>query len=111
MTRDHSVVEELVRNGLLQRDQASHHPDANVLTRAVGGADDLALERVSAEVAPGDVFLLCSDGLTKELADDEIAEVLATTELRRATEELVARALARGGHDNVTVVVAQARRV
>ena len=77
ITQDHALVEELVERGVLTRDQAVDHPHGNLVTRAVGAADRLFVDVEIFELREGDVFLLCSDGLEKELSEDEIAEVLA----------------------------------
>ncbi len=107
LTRDHSFVEELVRRGEVSPEYALSHPEANALTRAVGGADLLELDELCVDVRPGDVFLLCSDGLTKEVSHAEMAEVLSSVpSLQGACDALVRRALDHGGRDNVTVVVA-----
>lgn len=106
VTVDHSEVEELVAQGLLTPEQALHYPRRNVLTRALGTGvapdpDQWVLPRRS-----GQRFLLCTDGLTNELWDDEIASVLgAFSEPQAAADELVRLALESGGRDNVTVVV------
>lgn len=107
LTRDHSQVEELVAAGLLDRAAAEHHPAGNVITRAVGGAEQLELDAQIIECLDGDLFLLCSDGLTKELGTEEIAESLLSTEIGDAARDLVERALGRGARDNVTVVAAK----
>ncbi len=109
LTRDHSVVEELVRRGEVDPEYALAHPEANALTRAVGGEDRLEVDELCVDVRPGDVFLLCSDGLTKEVSHAEMAEVLqAVPDLQGACDALVRRALDHGGRDNVTVVLARA---
>ena len=106
LTRDHSLVERLKANGMITAEEAKHHPARNAITRAVGAGASLDLERVSLDANDGDVFLLCSDGLTNELEDEDIASVLAAAAApAQATDELVNRALAHGGHDNVAVVV------
>ena len=108
LTRDHSLVEELVLRGELSPEHALAHPEANALTRAVGGDDRLEVDEVCVDAHAGDLFLLCSDGLTKELPNGEIAAVLkAASDLREACEALVQGALVRGGRDNVTVVLAR----
>ena len=107
LTRDHSFVEELVRRGEVSPEYALAHPEANALTRAVGGEDRLEVDELCVDVRPGDVFLLCSDGLTKEVSHAEMAEVLSSVpDLQGACDALVRRALDHGGRDNVTVVVA-----
>ena len=104
LTRDHSMIDELVRGGFVTPEAAPSHPEANVITRAVGGADELLLDLVTLDARENDVFLLCSDGLTKEVSEDEIAYVLTENDPMLVPEVLVARALDSGGHDNVTVV-------
>jgi protein phosphatase len=111
LTRDHSHVEELRALGQLTDEEARNHPAHHIITRAVGATDTLDLDEDVIEVAEGDVFLLCSDGLSNELSDDEILATLAAAaplDCRRVTDELVDMALARGGRDNITAVVVQA---
>ncbi|MCU0936647.1 MAG: type VI secretion system-associated protein TagF, partial [Gammaproteobacteria bacterium] len=108
ITHDHNVLEELLANGQLDPAQAAGFEGGNALTRAVGGAEALQLDEVRLDYGPGDLYLLCSDGLTKELSEAEIATVLTEPDLQRACDALVAGALARGGRDNVTVVLVRA---
>lgn len=104
ITRDHSLVQELVDAGELATEDAEGHPRANVVTRAVGaGAEAVALEKTTDLLAPGDRFLLCSDGLTKAVPEEEIAALLGAVE-GEITETLIAEALAREASDNVTAV-------
>ena len=105
LTRDHSQVEELVAAGLLTREQARDHPLGNVITRAIGVAPGLALDVVEDVVAAGDVFLLCSDGLTKVLDDPAIADVLGRFAPDPACAELLRLTLAGGAPDNVSAVI------
>jgi protein phosphatase len=107
LTSDHSWVMEQLQNGTLSADQARHHPFRNVVTRALGGRTDLAVDMQAHKMRDGDLLLMCSDGLTNMLADDEIAEVVreAQGDVERATQGLVAEANARGGEDNITVLV------
>jgi len=106
LTEDHSVVEEMVRQGELTHEEAAVHPHRHVLTRALGIDADVSLDIWELIPHVGSRYLLCSDGLTNEVPDDEIAGVLATAaEPREAARELVGRALGHGGMDNVTVVV------
>jgi protein phosphatase len=109
LTRDHSQVEQLKSLGIITDEEARHHPAQHMITRAVGATETLELDDDAIEVADGDVFLLCSDGLSNELSDDEIVAVLTTAEPQNASEELVERALARGGRDNITAVVVEAQ--
>jgi protein phosphatase len=108
LTRDHSRVQEMVGQGLVSAEEAASHPQGNVITRAIGVAEDLVLDSVMFDVAVGDVFLLCSDGLSGELSDEEIAKALTVEDPREACSALVEQALARGARDNVTTIVAGA---
>ncbi|PZW51002.1 protein phosphatase/serine/threonine-protein phosphatase Stp1 [Humitalea rosea] len=105
VTRDHSLVQELVDAGTLTEEEAEHHPQANVITRAVGADGELELDKVSSRIQPGDRFLLCSDGIFKELPEARIAAMVAEG---AAAEQIVLAAVAAGGRDNVTVVVVDA---
>src|SRR5260370_31021150 len=104
LSRDHTEVEELVANGTLSRKDAENWPN-NVITRAVGVAEDLELEIVSGPANPGDIFVICSDGLTKHLHHDQILLYAAGRNARAACEVMLELALERGGLDNQAVVV------
>jgi PPM family protein phosphatase len=107
LTEDHSVVEEMVRQGELTPEEAAVHPHRHVLTRALGIEAEVVLDIWDLEAEVGSRYLLCSDGLTNEVADEEIADILAkAADPEQAARELVGRALGHGGMDNVTVVVA-----
>jgi len=107
ISRDHSLVQELVDSGNIAPEDAEHHPHANVITRAVGAdSDTLELDKVIGTAEPGDRFLLCSDGLCKTLSDAEIAGLLGATD-GAPSEALIAAALAHGVNDNVTAVVVE----
>lgn len=105
LTRDHSQVEEMVQAGLLSEEDAESHPSANVITRAVGADDHLDLDTASFPLVPGDLFLLCSDGLNKVMTDDEIAEFLRVCPVNTLPDTLISKSLERQARDNVTVVV------
>lgn len=105
LTRDHSKVEELVSLGLVDREDADSHPAGNVITRAVGAAESLAVDVVSHELRPGDRFMLCSDGLNKTVSDAEIADILQHRGCAEAPKALIYRALDCGARDNVTAAV------
>ena len=104
LSRDHTEVEELIAGGALSRKDAEHWP-SNAITRAVGVAENLELEVVTGSAEPGDIFVICSDGLTRHLSDHEILEHAAGCHARAACEGMLALALERGGVDNVSVVV------
>lgn len=104
LTEDHSLVSELVKNGSITAEEALTHPHRNILTRAVGTDDHIKVDTGGLTLEAGDRLLLCTDGLTNMLADDEIRAVLAG-EGQAAAAELVRRANAAGGLDNVTAVV------
>jgi serine/threonine protein phosphatase PrpC len=113
VTVDHSAVQELVDQGRMTRAEAERSPVRNLITRAVGSHDEVRADEWLLPIAPHQVFLICSDGLTKELDDGAIAGVLQLTHadgggVDRAADALVAQALASGGRDNVTVVVIEA---
>lgn len=107
LTADHSLVGELVRNGELSLDEARNHPQRNVLTRAVGIESQVKIDLYSESLQSGDIILLASDGLFSLLTDEEIASCLALDkDLQQVAEELVVEANKRGGHDNISVVLA-----
>jgi len=105
VTRDHSQVEELIAHGGLQREEAENHPHANVITRAVGAGEELFLDAELQELCNADRYLICSDGLYKEVNDAEIAEHMKYGDCVTICRTLVALALERGANDNVTVMV------
>jgi serine/threonine protein phosphatase PrpC len=107
LTEDHSLVAELVRSGRLSPEEAEAHPQRSVITRALGTDPDVDVDSFSIEAKPGDLFLLCSDGLTSMVGDEAILDV---TEQRRddldaTAKELVGAANRSGGEDNITVVL------
>lgn len=108
MTSDHSWVNEQVKLGLMNDDTAQRHPMRNIVTRALGSRTDVLVDLTSLQIQPGDVFLLCSDGLNTMLADEQIHALMLA---HRSDPEAACRALVEetnrhGGDDNVTVVVA-----
>ena len=107
LTTDHSLVAELVRSGRLTEAEAAVHPHRSVITRALGTEADVEVDTLSLELAPGDLVLLCSDGLSAMVRDDEIARLLEGSggDPHVAAETLVRAANAAGGEDNVTVVL------
>ncbi len=108
LTRDHNQFEELqARNGLSAA-EALAYPGSAMITRALGAAEALELDDVQVQVSDGDVFLLCSDGLSNAVGEADILAALAGGQCEKAADALVALALANGGRDNITVVVARA---
>lgn len=106
LTDDHSLVFDAVRTGALTVEQARRHPERNLVTQAVGLADGFAPTTTTARVTPGDLLLLCSDGLWETLSDAELSASLNTEDSPRViAESLLGRALDAGGPDNVSVVV------
>lgn len=106
LTQDHTWVNEQVVAGFLSKEQARSHPLKNVVTRALGGESDVLVDVLEVEVQPGDLFLLCSDGLTGMLSDPDITERLSSgRSLHEICRTLVNDSNARGGIDNVTVVL------
>jgi serine/threonine protein phosphatase PrpC len=106
LTQDHSLVEELVRQGKLTEEQAAEHPQRSIITRALGIEADVEVDTWTYPVRAGDVVLLCSDGLTSMIDEDEIAGILAAeSSLAAAGERLIRAANQAGGRDNITVVL------
>jgi PPM family protein phosphatase len=109
LTSDHSWVNEQIQSGVISAEQARTHPLRNVVTRALGGKADLQVDMQTHDFQTGDVLLLCSDGLTTMIPDDEIARVMreGSGDIEATAQELVDAANAKGGEDNITVVLLQ----
>lgn len=106
ITVDHSLVEEMVRMGGINREQAREHQDKNIITRAIGAEDEIEIDFFQVKVKKGDFILLCSDGLTNMLEDEEIRMILlGQRDIVGKAEALVAAANQNGGKDNITVVL------
>ncbi|WP_222565013.1 PP2C family protein-serine/threonine phosphatase [Novilysobacter antarcticus] len=109
LSKDHSYVQELIASGAITREQARSHPHRNVVTQALGVTDprNLNVATVAGEMLPGMQLLLCSDGLTEEVEDEQIGKVLALRDrsAQECVDTLIAAALDGGGSDNVTVVL------
>ena len=103
ITQDHSYVENLVRRGEITEAEARVHPMKNILTQAVGAVENVSVDTASFSVNAGDIFLLCTDGLTNMIDDKKIAEILLSGE--NPAEKLVQAALDNGGLDNISVIV------
>ena len=105
LTRDHSLVQSLVDAGMLDPSGIEDHPNANIVTRAVGAAEQLDVETVNGEALPGDRFLLASDGLTRIVNDDELLAELSAKNAEEAADRLIDIVLSRGAPDNVSLVI------
>jgi serine/threonine protein phosphatase PrpC len=106
LTQDHSLVAELVQRGKLTEEQAAEHPQRSIITRALGPEPTVEVDTVTYPVRAGDVLLLCSDGLTSMISDEQVASVLSSTnDLNAAAQALIDEANAAGGRDNITVVL------
>lgn len=106
ITKDHSLVEEMIRMGSLNREDARTHPDKNIITRAVGAADYINVDFFEVDLHDGDIVLMCSDGLTNMIEDKEIHRILMKNDsLEKKAKELVDTANYNGGNDNIAVVL------
>jgi serine/threonine-protein phosphatase Stp1 len=105
LTRDHSLVQSLVEAGMLDPEEAENHPNASVITRAVGVAEELRIDTVSGDARPGDQFLLATDGLTRMVGDAELVAELTSNRPQEAAEKLIETVLSRGAPDNVTIII------
>ena len=108
ISRDHSHVEELVSEGIISREEARHHPHANIITRAIGTNRKIDIDMLTFGIQQDDIFLLCSDGLYSALSDDEIAGCLDGYRVNEAVRLLINKALDNGAKDNVSVIVVKA---
>ena len=106
VTRDHSLVEEMVRMGEIAKDAAKDHPDKNIITRAVGAADKVVADFFQVNLEPQDYILICTDGLTNMVEDQDIRSIInSQRDVAECAERLVRTANDNGGKDNITVVV------
>jgi PPM family protein phosphatase len=108
LTQDHSLVDELVRRGKLTEEQAAEHPQRSIITRALGAEPTVEVDTWTYPVRPGDVLLLCSDGLTSMVPEERLEEILrGSMDLKVAAQQLIDEANAAGGRDNITVVLSR----
>lgn len=106
ITMDHSLVEELIRNGELERKKGRNHPEKNIITRAMGSKDEVIPDFFEIDLKPDDKILMCSDGLSNMVEDDEIKDIIVERyDLDEITQALVDRANYYGGSDNISVVI------
>ena len=109
VTKDHSLVAELVRKGSLDANQAKAHPDKNIITRAIGAASTIEIDFFEVELSSGDIILMCTDGLTNMVEDDEILRIVRTSvDVPDMAENLIKMANHNGGKDNIGVVIIEA---
>ena len=106
VTRDHSYVQEMVRLGKMDQEDARTHPDKNVITRAVGAAAELEVDFFEFDLQPYDRILLCSDGLTNMIEDEQIRRIMCSQrDLAESVQRLIATANQNGGKDNISVII------
>jgi protein phosphatase len=113
LTQDHSLVAELVRDNQLTAEQARDDPRRHIITRCLGIDEEVEvdLEQLDTDLVPDDTLIICSDGLHSAVTDAEIAELASRRSLEQACQELIALANARGGSDNITVVLARVQKL
>ena len=109
ITVDNSYVEYLLQKGAISTEEAKNHPQKNLITKAIGMEKNIEIELNEIEVNSGDLFLICSDGLTGMLSDEEILHIIQKkkSNIQKCAEELVKAAKSNGGHDNITVILAE----
>lgn len=108
ITKDHSYVQEMVRRGEISPEVARVHPDRNIITRAVGGGHEIEVDFFEVGLSEGDQILMCSDGLTDMLEDEEIFEIIKEKQdVQQAMDELIEAANDYGGNDNITIILTE----
>lgn len=106
ITMDHSLVEEMIRSGELERKKGRNHPEKNIITKAMGSKDEVVPDFFEIDMEPDDKYILCSDGLSNMVEDDEIRDIVVDyKDIKDATRALVDRANYYGGSDNISVVI------
>ena len=104
---DHSVVGDLLRKGLISKEEAAIYPYRNVITRAIGTQRRVKVDQLRWDKKPGDRILLCSDGLTEYVKDEELGDILAYDDIQEGADRLLQCALQLGGHDNITLIIGE----
>lgn len=108
LSKDHSLVEEMVRLGGINQEEAKHHPDKNIITRAIGVKEDVEADFFEYRLQKGDTILMCTDGLTNMVEDEEIFRIVKSgRDVVEIVEELVEKANENGGKDNIGIVIVQ----
>lgn len=105
ITRDHSYVQEMLENGKITREEADNHPKKNLITRALGVDPKLQAEYTNCTVVPGDILLLCTDGLSNMVSEEAMVKTIRNTPFFDVPDSLVKQALVAGGQDNITVLL------
>lgn len=106
LSKDHSLVEEMVRLGGINEEEAKHHPDKNIITRAIGAKEDVEVDFFEYRLRKGDIILMCTDGLSNMVEDEEIFNIVqGSRDIVEAVEQLVERANDHGGRDNIGVIL------
>ena len=107
ITKDHSLVQEMVRMGELNAEEARNHPDKNIITRALGAERTVDVDFFDLKLEPGNVVLMCSDGLSNMVEDDRIGEIISDTDrdLQERGQALISEANRNGGKDNIAIVL------
>lgn len=111
LSRDHTEAQDMIERGLLTREEAARWPRRNVITRAIGAHDEPEMEIDNGELSPADTFILCSDGLTTHVRDEEILRAVGKDAPQVASDKLLALVMDRGATDNVTVMVVRCTAV
>ena len=108
LSKDHSLVQEMVRLGGINQEEAKYHPDKNIITRAIGAKEEVEIDFYEYRLKKGDVILMCTDGLSNMVEDEEILHIVKSSrDVVEAVEQLIERAKENGGNDNIGVIVAQ----
>lgn len=108
ITKDHSIVQQLIDSGTINEEQARYHPQRNLITRAVGTEKNILVDYETVEFSDGDYILICSDGLSSYVFENEITDIIANTRTADVTGKLIEAANNSGGKDNITVVLIKA---
>ncbi len=107
LSKDHSLVEEMVRLGGIKEDEAKHHPDKNIITRAIGAKDDVEMDFFEYRLVPGEIVLMCTDGLSNMVEDEDVLRIIkGSRDLPEAVNRLIEQANKNGGKDNIGIVLA-----
>ena len=108
LSKDHSLVEEMVRLGGINEDEAKHHPDKNIITRAIGAKLDVEIDFFEYRIVEGDIILMCTDGLSNMVEDEDVFRIIrGSRDLPEAVQGLIDQANLNGGKDNIGIVLAK----